>query len=74
MTTRAFISKTTADYLPNLAAAAQDAGNGGIVIANGFLLGADLNTAAGQFPEHELRDRRLSRRSRWRTSPRTRSG
>ena len=49
MTTRAFISKTTADYLPNLAAAAQEAGSGGIVVANGFLLGADLNTAAGQF-------------------------
>ena len=49
MTTRAYQSKTTADYLPNLAAAAQDAGNG-IVIANGFLLAADLNTAAGQFP------------------------
>ena len=28
MTTRAYHSKTTADYLPNLAAAAQDAGNG----------------------------------------------
>ena len=51
MTTRAFISKTTSDYLPNLAAAAQDAGSGGIVIANGFLLGADMNTAAGQFPD-----------------------
>jgi basic membrane protein A len=49
MDTRAFISKTTADYLPNLAAAAQAAGSGGVVIANGFLLGADLNTAAGQF-------------------------
>jgi len=51
MTTRAFISKTTSDYLQNLAAAAQDAGDGGIVIANGFLLGADLNTAAVQFPD-----------------------
>ncbi len=51
MTTRALISKTTSDYLQNLAAAAQDAGDGGIVIANGFLLGADTNTAAGQFPD-----------------------
>lgn len=51
MTTRAFISKTTSDYLPNLAAAAQDAGDGGVVIANGFLLAADMNTAAGQFPD-----------------------
>lgn len=51
MTTRAFISKTTSDYLQNLAAAAQDAGNGGIVIANGFLLASDMNTAAGQFTD-----------------------
>ncbi len=51
MTTRAFISKTTADYLPNMAAAAQEVGAGGVVIANGFLLAADLNTAAGQFPD-----------------------
>jgi basic membrane protein A and related proteins len=50
MTTRAFISKATSDYLPNLAAAAQEAGDGGVVIANGFLLAADLNTAAKQFP------------------------
>ncbi len=50
MTTRAFISKTTADYLQNMAAAADEAGDGGVVIANGFLLAADLNTAAGQFP------------------------
>jgi basic membrane protein A len=49
MTTRAFISKATSDYLPNLAAAAQEAGDG-IVVANGFLLAADTNTAAGQFP------------------------
>jgi basic membrane protein A len=51
MQTRAFISKTTADYLQNLAAAAEEAGDGGVVIANGFLLAADLNTAAGQFPD-----------------------
>lgn len=50
MTTRAFISKASSDYLQNLAAAAQEAGTGGIVIANGFLLAADTNTAAGQFP------------------------
>jgi basic membrane protein A len=51
MTTRAFISKTTSDYLQNLAAAAQEAGDGGAVVANGFLLAADTNTAAGQFPD-----------------------
>ena len=51
MTTRAFISKTTGDYLQNLAAAADEAGDGGVVIANGFLLAADTNTAAGQFPK-----------------------
>jgi basic membrane protein A and related proteins len=51
MKTRAFISKTTADYLQNFAAAAQEAGDGGVVIANGFLLAADMNTAATQFPD-----------------------
>jgi basic membrane protein A len=51
MTTRAFISKTTSDYLQNLAAAAQEAGDGGVVIANGFLLAADTATAAKQFPD-----------------------
>jgi len=51
MTTRAFVSKATSDYLPNLAAAAQEAGDGGVVIANGFLLAADTNTAAQQFPD-----------------------
>jgi basic membrane protein A len=51
METRAFISKTTGDYLQNLAAAAEEAGDGGVVVANGFLLAADTNTAAGQFPD-----------------------
>jgi len=51
METRAFISKTTSDYLQNLAAAAQEAGDGGIVVANGFLLASDTNTAAGQFAD-----------------------
>jgi basic membrane protein A len=50
MTTRAFVSKTTSDYLQNMAAAAEEAGDGGLVIANGFLLAADTNTAAKQFP------------------------
>jgi basic membrane protein A len=51
MKTGVFISRTTADYLQNLAAAAGEAGDGGAVVANGFLLAADLNTAAGQFPD-----------------------
>lgn len=51
METRAFVSKTTSDYLQNLAAAAEEAGDGGLVIANGFLLAADTNTAAKQFPD-----------------------
>jgi basic membrane protein A len=51
MKTGVFISRTTADYLQNLAAAAGEAGDGGAVVANGFLLGADMNTAAGQFPD-----------------------
>ncbi len=49
MSTRAYISKTTSDYLPNMVAAAQQ-GNG-IVVANGFLLADSVNTAAGQFPD-----------------------
>ena len=49
MQTRAYISKTTSDYLPNMVAAAQQ-GNG-IVVANGFLLAEAVNTAAGQFPD-----------------------
>jgi basic membrane protein A and related proteins len=49
METRALISKTNSDYLPNLATAAQQ-GNG-MIVANGFLLGDALNTAAGQFPD-----------------------
>jgi basic membrane protein A len=48
--TRVFISKTSADYLPNLVAAAQFVGDGGLVQANGFLLAADMDTAATQFP------------------------
>ncbi len=51
METGVFISRSTADYLQNLAAAAGEAGDGGAVVANGFLLAADLNTAAGQFPD-----------------------
>jgi basic membrane protein A len=51
MRTGVFISRTSADYLQNLAAAAQEAGDGGAVVANGFLLAADTNTAAGQFPD-----------------------
>ncbi len=49
MQTRALISKTTSDYLPNMVAAAQQ-GNG-VVVANGFLLADAVNTAAGQFPD-----------------------
>jgi basic membrane protein A len=49
--TRVFISKTTADYLPNLVAAAQFVGDGGLVQANGFLLADAMNTAATQFPK-----------------------
>jgi basic membrane protein A len=48
--TRVFISKTTADYLPNLVAAAQYVGDGGLVQANGFLLSDAMDTAATQFP------------------------
>jgi len=46
---RAFISKSSQDYLPNMVAAAQDGYEA--VVANGFLLATDLNTAAQQFPD-----------------------
>jgi len=46
--TRAFISKSSQDYLPNMVAAAQ--GGYTDVVATGFLLATDLNTAAKQFP------------------------
>ncbi len=46
---RAFISKSSQDYLPNMVAAAQ--GGYEAVVANGFLLATDLNTAAQQFPD-----------------------
>ena len=49
METRAYISKSSSDYLPNMVAAAQ-AGNG-LVVANGFFLADAVNTAAGQFPD-----------------------
>ncbi len=48
--TRVFVSTTTASYLPNLVAAAQYVGDGGLVQANGFLLADAMNTAATQFP------------------------
>jgi len=49
--TRVFISKTSSDYLPNLVAAAQYVGDGGLVQANGFLLADSISTAATQFPK-----------------------
>jgi basic membrane protein A len=49
--TRAFISETTADYLPNHVSAAEWVGDGGLVIANGFLLADAVNTAAAQYPD-----------------------
>lgn len=49
ISTRAYISRTTADYLPNLTAAAQ--GGFDAIVANGFLLGDDTNTTAVRFPD-----------------------
>ena len=46
--TRAFISTTESQYLPNHVAAAQAGYNA--VVANGFLLADAVNTAATQFP------------------------
>jgi basic membrane protein A and related proteins len=45
--TRAFISTTSSDYLPNHIAAGRDYQ---AVVANGFLLADALNTAAKQYP------------------------
>jgi basic membrane protein A and related proteins len=45
--TRAFISTTSADYLPNHVAAGRDYD---AVVANGFLLADAINTAAQQYP------------------------
>jgi basic membrane protein A and related proteins len=47
--TRAFISTTESQYLPNHVAAAQAGYNA--VVANGFLLADAVNTAATQFPD-----------------------
>ncbi|MGZ8694520.1 MAG: BMP family lipoprotein [Gaiellaceae bacterium] len=47
--TRAFISTSSNQYLPNMVSAAQ--GGYEAVVANGFLLATDLNTAAQQFPD-----------------------
>jgi basic membrane protein A len=46
--TRIYISKSKADYLPNLAQAARDGNKA--VLGTGFLLADDLSTAATQFP------------------------
>jgi basic membrane protein A len=46
--TRIYISKSKADYLPNLAQAARDGNKA--VLATGFLLADDMSTAATQFP------------------------
>ena len=47
--TRAYISATESQYLPNHVAAAQAGYNA--VVANGFLLADAVNTAAKQFPD-----------------------
>ena len=46
--TRAFISKTTSDYLPNLVAAGQGGYNA--VVANGYKLADAMDTVALKFP------------------------
>jgi basic membrane protein A len=47
--TRAFVSTSSADYLPNHVAAAQQGYQA--VVANGFLLADAVNTAAKQYPQ-----------------------
>ena len=50
--TRIFISRSKADYLPNLAAAAR--ANYKAIVGTGFLLADDLSTAATQFPKSKF--------------------
>jgi basic membrane protein A len=47
--THVFISNSAADYLPNFTAAARQGYQA--IVATGFLLGADMDTAATQFPK-----------------------
>jgi basic membrane protein A and related proteins len=47
--THVFISNSASDYLPNLTAAARQGYQA--IVATGFLLGADMDTAATQFPK-----------------------
>ena len=46
---RVFISKSSADYIPNLSAAARQGYNP--VVVCGFLMGTDIEKAAAQFPD-----------------------
>ena len=46
---RVFISKSSADYIPNLSTAARQGYNP--VVVCGFLMGADIEKAAKQFPD-----------------------
>ena len=46
---RVFISKSSADYIPNLSAAATQGYNP--VVVCGFLMGTDIEKAANQFPD-----------------------
>jgi basic membrane protein A and related proteins len=46
--THVFISNSASDYLPNFTAAARQGYQA--IVATGFLLGADMDTAATQFP------------------------
>jgi basic membrane protein A and related proteins len=47
--THVFISNSASDYLPNFTAAARQGYQA--IVATGFLLGADMDTAATQFPK-----------------------
>ena len=49
VTGRVFISKTQADYIPNLSTAAR--GGYDLVVANGFLMGDSLAAVAKRFPK-----------------------
>ncbi len=54
---RVFISKSSADYIPNLSTAAKSGYD--LVIGIGFLMGDSARGRGEEVPRHEVRDRRL---------------
>ena len=66
---RVFISKSAADYVPNLSTARQQGYD--LVIAVGFLMGDSIAAGREEVPEDEVRDHRRQRAPASRASRRT---